>query len=118
MVSDTNADAHLPLRPRDFLILFALSSEPRHGYGIIHEVAAMTDGTTPLDPANLYRAIKRLVREGLVQEASGAGGDDERRRLWTVTDLGHRIVRAEAERLAGLTERARASGLISRRTSR
>ena len=76
-VDDPDVARLLPLRPRDYLILFALISSARHGYGIMRQVAEETDGTTKLDPANLYRAIKRLSRQGLVQEAMDAADEDE-----------------------------------------
>lgn len=107
----------LPLRPRDYLILFVLATGAQHGYGIIRRVEEETDGMTRLDPANLYRAVKRLSRQGLlaeaeeIQEPTVAGG--ERRRFWEITKLGRGVVLAEARRLARLTERARTSGLIS-----
>ncbi len=106
------------MRPRDYLILFALVDSARHGYGIIRRIEENTDGTVRIDPANLYRAIKRLSRQDLIQEASGEQDDEEqaggeRRRFWTVTDLGRRVVRAEANRLARLTELAASSGLIT-----
>ncbi len=107
----------LPLRPRDYLILYALTSGAQHGYGIIRTVEQETDGTARLDPANLYRAVKRLSRQGLVSEAEDASDDEEatpgeRRRYWQITELGRRVVTAEAARLAQLTALARASGLI------
>jgi DNA-binding PadR family transcriptional regulator len=53
---------HLPLKPLDLEILLALADEDLHGYGLVQAVAAHTDGLISLDPGNLYRVIKRLLR--------------------------------------------------------
>ena len=37
-------EEHLPLQPATFHILMAVSDVDRHGYAIIQEVAARTDG--------------------------------------------------------------------------
>lgn len=111
---DPDIQAHLPLNPRDHLILLALAGGPAHGYGIIKEIERDSSGTITMDPANLYRAIKRLRRSGLVREATVEERveDRERRRYYETTPLGGRVVRAEAERLAGLTAVARRRRLV------
>ena len=106
---------HLPLKPRDFLILFALVDGEAHGYGILKEVSEESGGGVRLDPANLYRALKRLMKDGLVVESDKRPAPDlgdERRRYYGLTDLGSRLVAAEAERLRGLSEAAIARKLI------
>ena len=40
----------------------------RHGYGIMQDVEALTDGALRLGPGTLYTAIKRLVNAGLIEE--------------------------------------------------
>ena len=108
-------DALLPLNPRDYLILFSLVSSRRHGYGIVKDVERQSGGRVQLDPANLYRSIKRLVRDGLVTEAevdSASGDPDDRRRYYAMTEFGHRVVALEAARLAGLADAARSRKLI------
>ena len=105
----------IPLNPRDYLILFTLVSEDRHGYGIVKRVEADSGGQVSLDPANLYRAIKRLIRTGLVEEADErpapeSGG--QRRRYYAITDFGREVVALEAARLARLADAARVEKLI------
>ncbi len=110
----------LPLNPREYLILFALVEGERHGYGIVKDVMAQTDGQVRMDPANLYRVIKRLIRDGLVVAAGkrpAPESDHERRRYYAITKLGHDVVAAEAARLDQLTQAARARNLIPPRES-
>ena len=108
-------DDLLPLKPRDYLILFAMVEGEVHGYGILKQVADESDGGVRMDPANLYRALKRLMRQRLVDESVKRPAPDlghERRRYYALTDLGGRVVAAEAARLQVLTEAAVTKKLI------
>lgn len=105
--------ALLPLPPRDYLILFALVDGARHGHGILKAIESGSGGV-PCDPANLYRSLSKLEREGLVVEASGPpGSGGPPRRLYRLTRLGRSVLGAEADRLATLAEAARARNLLS-----
>ena len=91
---------YLPLKPIDFELLLALSSEDRHGYGLVQAVSAHTGGLVELDPGNLYRVVKRLLGDGLVAEAGHRDADGgERRRYYRLTSLGGRVLAAEIARL-------------------
>ena len=104
----------IPLSPRDFLILFILSAGRRHGYGIVKEAEGQGEETVTLDPANLYRSLKRLMRDGLVEDLGEEAAESEGapRRYYGLTAFGREVLRAEAERLARLTDAARARNLI------
>jgi DNA-binding PadR family transcriptional regulator len=112
------ADDFLPMHPRDYLILFALVDGAVHGYGIVKAVEAESGGAVRMDPANLYRSLKRLERDGLVTEVDGPAQDEsggaERRRFYALTPTGRRAVSAEAARLAALARSAAAKDLIGR----
>src|SRR5580692_1091219 len=106
----------LPLTPPVFHILLALSEGERHGYAIMQEVAADTDGVLQLGPGTLYGCLKRMLAARLVEESDERPDpdlDDERRRYYRITDFGARTVRAEAERLATAVSAARARRLLS-----
>ncbi|HEV3468093.1 MAG TPA: PadR family transcriptional regulator [Pyrinomonadaceae bacterium] len=107
----------LPLTPSVFHILLALADAERHGYGIIKEVEARTDGRVRLGPGTLYGSIKRMLDERLIEESDARPDpalDDERRRYYRLTDFGRRVAAAEAERLSGLVAVARAKQLLAR----
>jgi len=99
----------LPLTPAAFHILLVLADKERHGYGIMQEVGAQTDGQVRLGAGTLYGAIKRLLAGGLIAEA-GEGTDpglsDERRRYYRLTGSGLRVAQAEAQRLEQLVRLA------------
>jgi DNA-binding PadR family transcriptional regulator len=108
-------DALLPLQPATFHILVALAGDDRHGYAIIQDVAARTNGAINLSAGTLYRSIHRMLEEGLVIETDERPApeyDDERRRYYRITPLGTAVVKAEAARLADLVRMARARGLV------
>jgi DNA-binding PadR family transcriptional regulator len=107
---------HLPLKPIDLELLLALADEERHGYGLVQEIAAHTDGLVTLDPGNLYRVIKRLMEGGLIAEAGQRHADDagERRRYYRITTLGGRVLAAELDRLRALVN-ARDTRAVARR---
>ena len=108
-------DSFLPLTPAAFHILLALADGEKHGYGIMQEVAAISDGQIKLGPGTLYGTIKRMVADGWIEESDERPDpelDDERRRYYRLTDLGGKIVRAEAQRLSRLVDAARAKRLV------
>ena len=93
-----------PLTPPVFHILLSLAEEERHGYGIMQDVAQQTGGALQLGPGTLYGCLKRMLAAGLVEESDERPDpslDDERRRYYRMTVKGRRVVRAEAQRLAG-----------------
>src|SRR5213596_2527774 len=99
-----------PLTPPVFHILLALTDEERHGYGIMLDVARQTDDALQLGPGTLYGCLKRMLAAGLVAESDERPDlalDDVRRRYYRMTDLGRRVVRAEAQRLANAVLAAR-----------
>jgi DNA-binding PadR family transcriptional regulator len=95
-------------------ILVSLADADRHGYAIMQEVAARTDGAVRLGPGTLYGSIKRMLHDGLIEERDerrDAAGDDVRRRYYRITPRGRTLAREEIGRLATLVRRARAAGL-------
>lgn len=109
-----NTSDYLPLSPRDFLILLVLVEGPLHGWGILKAVEDRVGDEVLLDPANLYRSMKRLKRDGIVNEAASddASATPDQRRDFELTKLGRAVVGAEAVRLARLTEVAQAARLV------
>lgn len=111
-------NALLPLPPATFHILVSLADEDRHGYAIIQDVAARTDGSIRLSPGTLYRSIQRMLEDGLIVETDerpAPEDDDERRRYYRLTTLGAAVAKAEAARLMDLVRMARARGLAPRK---
>ena len=105
----------LPLSPAVFHILLALADEERHGYGIMQEVMARTDGQVHLVPGTLYGAIKRLLEREMIEETEERPDpelSDERRRYYRLTEFGQKVLSAEAERLARMVRQAQGKKLL------
>ena len=56
----------MSLHKDTFHILVALAAHDRHGYSIMQDIAARTDGQIKLSPSTLYSAIKRMLEDGLI----------------------------------------------------
>ena len=113
MTPAADANELLPLPAATLHILLALADEPRHGYAIIQDVEARTNGELRLSAGTLYRSIARMVEQGLIEEVSGRRmrSDDERRRYYRITEFGTAVARAELRRLDQLVRSGRQRGL-------
>jgi DNA-binding PadR family transcriptional regulator len=95
-----------PLQEPTFLILTALAEEPRHGYGVIQEVAQLSGGRVTLRPGTLYGALDRLVEQGLVAADREEVVDGRLRRYYRLSDEGAAMLATEAQRLASNADAA------------
>src|SRR5579859_7048217 len=112
---DTKPDSLLPLPAPVFHILIALADRDRHGYSIMQDVAARTEGKVQLSAGTLYSSIRRMLEQGLIEELAESpdpSSTDERRRYYRLTRFGRRVAAAEVERLNTLLQQARATGLV------
>lgn len=99
----------LPLTTAEFQILLSLAGGELHGYAIMQDIAAATQGKVNLGPGTLYRSIKRLLSNGLIKECGerpDSALDDERRRYYQLTGLGRKTAVTEALRLNELVSQA------------
>jgi DNA-binding PadR family transcriptional regulator len=90
-----------PLTPAVLHILLALSTEERHGYGIMKQVEADSQGKVKMGPGTLYGSIGRMIRAGLIIESDKKPDPemgDERRIYYRITDLGRKALASELER--------------------
>ncbi len=110
--------AFLPLPTAAFHILVALADRDRHGYSIMQDVAARTEGKVRLSAGTLYSAVRRMLEQGLIEELRDSpdpASGDERRRYYRLTALGREVAIAEARRVSEMLSQARATGLIPRK---
>lgn len=105
-----NPDRFLPLTAVVFEILLALADGDRHGYDIMQDVERRTGGQIVLHAGTLYRALSRVLDQGLIEELDerpDPEAHDERRRYYRLTALGRAVARAEADRLQSQVSAAR-----------
>lgn len=96
-----NSRTHKPLTPAVLHILLALSTEQRHGYGIMKQVESDSQGKVKMGPGTLYGSLGRMMEAGLIRESEKRVDprmDDERRIYYAITGLGQKTLVAELER--------------------
>ncbi|MDX1686351.1 MAG: helix-turn-helix transcriptional regulator [Candidatus Promineifilaceae bacterium] len=94
----------LPLTESTFYIILSLAPGPKHGYAILKEVEALSDGRLVLSTGTLYGALKRMLDSGWIERAPDPEPDDtdRERKAYRLTKLGRRILEAETARLRRL----------------
>jgi DNA-binding PadR family transcriptional regulator len=100
-ISD-KAAGFLPLTEATYYILVLLV-EPRHGYGIMQNVASISRGAVSLGPGTLYGALTNLLKQGLIERAGELESRGERRKVYGLTKLGRQVLALEVERLGSLS---------------
>ena len=94
-----------PLTPAVLHILLALSTGERHGYGIMKQVQADSQGKAKMGPGTLYGSMGRMTEAGLVRESDKRVDpemDDERRIYYELTGAGRVALGAELKRYRGV----------------
>jgi DNA-binding PadR family transcriptional regulator len=97
--------AQAPLTPAVLHILLALSIRERHGYGIMKQVEADSQGKVKMGPGTLYGSIRRMMETGLIRESVKRVDpemDDERRIYYKITGAGRTALAAELNRYRGV----------------
>ena len=115
--STLTPESGLPLTPAVFNILLALADGEKHGYAIMLEVETNTNGQVKMGPGTLYGSIKRMLAAGMIAECDERPDpelDDQRRRYYSLTGSGRRVLAAEAERLTSQLALAQAKGVLLR----
>jgi DNA-binding PadR family transcriptional regulator len=111
----------LPLPSATLHILVALLPGEKHGYAVMRDVEDVSDGFVRMGPGTLYGSIKRLLADGLIEEAAERPDpelDDQRRRYYRLTGLGERVCTLELQRLEALVRRAGSPDWARRRVPR
>ena len=97
----------IPLSVPVFHILISLSENDLHGYGIIGDIRRRTGGEVELSTSTLYGAIKRMMRDRLVEKSVVRPDpelDDDRRQYYRITDFGRAVAEREAQRIRRLAD--------------
>lgn len=105
----------LPLTVPVYQILLSLVDHNLHGYAMIQDIRERTEGEVDLTASTLYAAVKRLLRDGLVEEVEAPRGvrtEDSRRRYYSITGLGRQVLRAEVQRLERALRLAREKAVL------
>ncbi len=103
------------LTPAVFHILLALSNGGLHGYGIMKQVEADSQGKIKMGAGTLYGSIKRMLDANLVKESEkriDSEMDDARRIYYQITGVGEKALADELERLQSIVALAQELKLL------
>ena len=109
MEAKPEIDALLPVPASVMHILVALADGEKHGYAIMRDILDHSGGKITMGSGTLYGSIKRMLDQGLIEESDERPDpslDDQRRRYYRLTALGHHVGAAESARLEALIETA------------
>jgi len=106
----TDPLSYLPLTEPTFYILLSLAPGKKHGYAIMKDVRALSKERVSLSTSTLYTAVGRLLDQELIERLSDEeqdAGPGLPRKSYALTELGRRVLEAEAIRLQGMVREAR-----------
>ena len=88
---------YVPMTETGFYILFCLQN-PQHGYGITQKVKEMTNEEIIISAGTMYGTLSKMEKDGLISFYS----EEEKRKLYRITDLGREILSIEIKRIERL----------------
>ena len=92
-------DQYLPLTESTFFILLSLSGGKKHGYAIMKDVEQLSNGRLSLGTGTLYGALGRLLDQNWIERIEEQKPTGRQRKVYTLSELGRRILSAETSRL-------------------
>ena len=88
---------YVPMTETGFYILYCLKEE-MHGYNIGKKVSEMTGGEITISPGTMYGTLSKMEKDGLIAFSR----EEEKRRLYRITELGQEILTIEQKRIERL----------------
>ncbi len=98
---------YVPMTETGFYILLCLQEE-NHGYGIVQKVKEMTEGEISITPGTMYGTLSKMERDGLIKFIR----EEEKRRVYVITDLGCEVLALELKRIKRLFKNATQEGKV------
>ena len=88
----------------DLIILQTLRWGPRHGYGITQLIRAGSKDALQVDTGSLYPALHRLERQKFVAAEWQTSENNQRVRVYRLTDRGRKQLAAERSRWSQISD--------------
>jgi DNA-binding PadR family transcriptional regulator len=107
VVTQPDAADHRPLSEPVLLILASLAHKPRHGYALMKDIDALSQGRVRVSTGTLYGALRRLLEDGWIERFDQ---DDTSRdkQAYRLTADGRGQLDSELDRMKQLTRAAAA----------
>ena len=99
------APAAKPLTEPVLLILLSLADKPRHGYSLMKDIEALSNGRVRLSTGTLYGALRRLLEDSWIERFDQDDTSREKQ-AYRLTPEGRKHLHAELARMAQLTRAA------------
>lgn len=96
-MTDKIRRVYIPMTETGFYILFCLREE-MHGYSITQKVKELTDGEVIITAGTMYGSLSKMEKDGLIRFVR----EDEKRKLYRITELGNEILELEISRIKRL----------------
>lgn len=92
-------DAHIrkvyvPMTETGFYILLCLRRES-HGYGVIQQVEALTQGDIRISPGTMYGSLSKMEKDGLIRFVR----EEDKRKVYVISELGSEVLDLEMKRI-------------------
>lgn len=88
---------YVPMTETGFYILLSLRKEA-HGYSIVKQVEALTQGEIHISPGTMYGSLSKLEKDGLIRFVR----EEEKRKIYCITELGTQVLELEQKRIERL----------------
>jgi len=95
---DDMAREQLKTLTEQMYYILLILTEHHHGYGIMQEVDRRTEGRVRIGAGTLYNLLSRFEEEDIIVQVS----EEDRRKIYTLTDKGLNVLRNEHKRLKQL----------------
>jgi PadR family transcriptional regulator PadR len=93
----------------ELLILAQLEQRPSHGYEIAQQIDARSRGAVSFHVASLYPILYRLERRGLIAGRWVEKAGQRRRRYYTLTAVGRRVLAEQRKTWSAFMEAVQAA---------
>lgn len=91
-----------PLTESYFYILMCLYAAPNHGYGIMQMTDQLSEGRVKIGSGTMYGATSNMLKKGWIVEYKDSSAENDRRRLYSLTDIGRQVFLNEYKRITEL----------------
>jgi DNA-binding PadR family transcriptional regulator len=102
VIQQSDAGEPKPLTEPVLLILMSLADKPRHGYALLKDIDALSNGRVRLSTGTLYGALRRLLAEMWIERFAQEDTSREKQ-AYRLTAAGRRQLRLELDRMRQLT---------------
>ena len=101
VVTQTERTEAKPLTEPVLLILMSLVDQPRHGYGLLKDIEALSHGRVRMSTGTLFGALRRLLEDGWIQRFDQPDTSREKQ-AYRLTTAGRKQLAQELDRMKQL----------------